>query len=247
MFPVIQRSITVTVALVLASAAAAIHAQGSAPDRRDRPAHRSAAPPAPGPAAAPSPAATAAPSAAATAAPSAALAGAPAPARASSVPPGPVAPTSVAPAADRHRPGHGHAGSHVHAHPSAPRVVHVSHPHRPAAHRPAIIHTHGPSVRVWVGSPPVYYPSPYWVQPVPAPYVYRPSPWVIVPPAPPPVYIERADSSVADSPKDMTPGHTQATPQEYWYWCVSRSAYHPIAPDCPEGWIAVPPRPAGTQ
>ena len=40
---------------------------------------------------------------------------------------------------------------------------------------------------------------------------------------------------------------TEAPPSAYWYWCESRSAYHPVAPDCPEGWVAVPPRPAGAQ
>ncbi len=104
--------------------------------------------------------------------------------------------------------------------------------HGPGPHRRA----HGSSVRVWVGPPPMYYsPSPYWVYP---PYVYRPVPSVVVvPAAPPPIYVERGSSPV---PLEMPRAG-------YWYWCESRAAYHPSAPDCPEGWIAVSPQLSSTQ
>ena len=229
MFPVFHRLIGISAALALASATAASHAQGSSPERRDA-ANRASLR-----------AATPAPPAALTA-PGPVLSVAATPARAVAAASASAAPPIAAPAPDPQRAGSGRAAGPVHVHPPAPRVVQVSHPHRPHGHRPAIVHTHGPSVRVWVGPPPVYYPSPYWVQPVPAPYVYRPSPWVIVPPAPPPVYIERPDSA-----PDRAPSSAEAPPQAYWYWCDSRAAYHPSAPDCPEGWIAAPPRPAGMQ
>ena len=107
--------------------------------------------------------------------------------------------------------------------------------HGPAAHRP-YRHAHGTSVRVWFGPPPLYYaPTPYWAYP---PYVYRPvPPVVVVPAAPPPVYVERGAEPLAlESPQ---PG--------FWYWCESRSAYHPAARDCPEGWVRVPPQPPAAQ
>ena len=120
----------------------------------------------------------------------------------------------------------------------APPVVSVAQPRfAPAVHGPGPYRrVHGPSVRVWVGPPPVYYaPSPYWAYP---PYVYRPAPpIVVVPAAPPPVYVERGSSPV---PVEMPRAG-------YWYWCESRAAYHPSAPDCPEGWIAVSPQPSSTQ
>ena len=119
-----------------------------------------------------------------------------------------------------------------------PSVVSVPQPKfAPAVHGPGPYRrAHGPSVRVWVGHPPVYYaPSPYWAYP---PYVYRPAPpVVVVPAAPPPVYVERGSAPV---PVEMPRAG-------YWYWCESRAAYHPGAPDCPEGWIAVSPQPSSTQ
>ena len=109
----------------------------------------------------------------------------------------------------------------------------------PGYYRPYRPHVHGPSVRLWIGPPPLYAaPYPYWY-PYPYPYGYRPvPPVVVVPAAPPPVYVE------GGSPQAPS---TEAPPSAYWYWCESRSAYHPVAPDCPEGWVAVPPRPAGAQ
>jgi len=130
----------------------------------------------------------------------------------------------------------------AHATPARPQPVLAVRPvtqpglipavHGPAPHR----RVHGTSVRVWVGPPPLYYaPSPYWAYP---PYVYRPAPpVVVVPAAPPPIYVERGGSA---SPVEMPRAG-------YWYWCESRAAYHPSAPDCPEGWIAVSPQPSGTQ
>lgn len=108
---------------------------------------------------------------------------------------------------------------------------------RPSVHGPGPYRrVHGSSVRVWVGPPPVYYaPAPYWTYP---PYVYRPAPpLVVVPAAPPPVYVERGPVA----------SHVEVPPAGYWYWCQSRAAYHPAAPDCPEGWIAVAPQPASAQ
>ena len=114
----------------------------------------------------------------------------------------------------------------------------VTHPrYLPAVHGPGPYRrAHGTSVRVWVGPPPLYYaPSPYWAYP---PYVYRPAPpVVVVPAAPPPIYVERGGSPV---PVEMPRAG-------YWYWCESRAAYHPDAPDCPEGWVAVSPQPSSTQ
>ena len=129
----------------------------------------------------------------------------------------------------------------------APRAMVASFPHdrfgatsahwMPSTHGPAPYRrVHGSSVRVWVGPPPVYYaPAPYWAYP---PYVYRPAPpVVVVPAAPPPVYVERG--SIAST--------LEVPPAGYWYWCQSRAAYHPTAPDCPEGWIAVAPQPSSAQ
>jgi hypothetical protein len=116
----------------------------------------------------------------------------------------------------------------------AHRAKPVTVAHGNGGHRHGHFHSHGPSVRVWVG-PPLMSPYPYWYQPYPPPYIYRPSPPVVVlPPAAPPVYIEREDVP-------------RAPPSSFWYWCESRSAYHPQAPECPEGWIAVPPIKSGAQ
>ena len=118
--------------------------------------------------------------------------------------------------------------AHTPASLTSPRVAPAV--HGPGAHRP-YRHVHGPSVRVWFGPPPIYYaPAPYWAYP---PYVYRPvPPVVVVPAAPPPVYVERsADPVMLDTPRSG-----------FWYWCESRAAYHPSAPDCPEGWIRVAPQ-----
>jgi len=125
--------------------------------------------------------------------------------------------------------------------PAAHRFDSAAHrPHLPAVHGPGHYrphrHVHGPSVRVWFGPPPIYYaPTPYWAYP---PYVYRPvPPVVVVPAAPPPVYVERSpEAPVLEAPRSG-----------FWYWCESRSAYHPAAPDCPEGWIQVPPQAAPAQ
>jgi len=122
------------------------------------------------------------------------------------------------------------------AQPAARRFDSVAHKQSmPAVHGPGHYrphrHVHGPSVRVWFGPPPIYYaPTPYWAHP---PYLYRPvPPVVVVPAAPPPVYVERGpEPPVMEAPR---PG--------FWYWCESRAAYHPAAPDCPEGWIQVPPQ-----
>jgi hypothetical protein len=113
------------------------------------------------------------------------------------------------------------------AQPRFPPAVHGPGPYR---------RVHGSSVRVWVGPPPLYYaPSPYWAYP---PYLYRPAPPVVlVPAAPPPIYVERGGS----------PAPVEMPRAGYWYWCESRAAYHPSAPDCPEGWIAVSPQPSSTQ
>lgn len=135
-----------------------------------------------------------------------------------------------------------HARSPAASAVTAPRTVSHAVPryatpvvHGPGVHRPHR-YSHGPSVRVWFGAPPIYYaPTPYWAYP---PYVYRHvPPVVVVPAAPPPVYVERG----------AEPRTLEAPQAGYWYWCDSRAAYHPQAPDCPEGWVRVAPQPSATQ
>lgn len=78
-------------------------------------------------------------------------------------------------------------------------------------------HGHGhSSFGIYFGTP-WYYPPPVYIPPR-----------VIVVPAPQaPVYIEQAP----------VPSSNQ-----YWYFCQQANAYYPQVPDCPDGWIRVPPR-----
>ena len=112
--------------------------------------------------------------------------------------------------------------------------------------RPYHHHVHGPSVRLWIGPPPLYAtPYPYYGYPYPYayPYPYRPVPPVVVVPSSPPVFVEQGGAPVTAAP----PAGTAAAAAGYWYWCQSRAAYHPTAPDCPEGWVAVAPQQPAAQ
>lgn len=86
---------------------------------------------------------------------------------------------------------------------------------------------HGARVGVYVGAPimlgPMWYPSPYYYQPVPV---------VVAPPAPPPVYIEQAPA--------VAPVEVQ---QSYWYYCKPSKSYYPYVKECPAGWERVLPQP----
>lgn len=76
-------------------------------------------------------------------------------------------------------------------------------------------HSHG-SFGIYFGTP-WYYPPPVYIPPR-----------VIVVPAPQaPVYIEQSPAAGGD---------------RYWYFCQQANAYYPQVPDCPGGWIRVPPR-----
>ena len=87
-----------------------------------------------------------------------------------------------------------------------------------------------------------YYPSSYSYSPYYYPYYpysyppYYYPPAVVTVPATPPVYIEREDDSTA------APG-TSA----YWYYCADPQGYYPDVKECPGGWRAVSPQPAGEE
>jgi hypothetical protein len=75
----------------------------------------------------------------------------------------------------------------------------------------------GGPVYPWYYPPPVYYPPP----------AFYPPRVIVVQPSPPPVYIEQAPAPASS---------------QYWYFCQQANAYYPQVPDCPAGWIRVPPR-----
>lgn len=78
----------------------------------------------------------------------------------------------------------------------------------------------------WGGYP--YYP--YYPYPYP-PYAYG-QPSAVM--QEPPVYVQQ-------QPAPARPA--APTPQNYWYYCPSMSAYYPSVPSCAEPWVKVPPRP----
>lgn len=92
-------------------------------------------------------------------------------------------------------------------------------------------HRHGPRIHFGIHMGPMWgswYGPRYYAPP---PVYYAPP--VVIERAPPPVYIERP-AAVVEPPSSS-----------YWYYCPSANGYYPYVNQCPEGWQAVPPRPAG--
>lgn len=84
---------------------------------------------------------------------------------------------------------------------------------------------------VYVGTPWLYPPYPYYSYPWPRVYmppVVWPAPVVVTPP---PVYIEQQQAVPV-----LEPG--------YWYYCNEAQAYYPYVKQCPGSWQKVSPRPA---
>ncbi|MEN9315681.1 MAG: hypothetical protein RIS35_2074 [Pseudomonadota bacterium] len=91
----------------------------------------------------------------------------------------------------------------------------------------------GPIVPRFRPSPVVFYGTfgPAWSYPLHGPlyypgYVERP----VYVPVQPPTYIQQQGAE--GSP--LAPG--------YWYWCPAPEGYYPSVPECPQGWVPVPPR-----